>query len=79
MTKLNRFALIPQFSQPGDVYCLSLGMVTPFVLRPVAVPKDDGGRCYHLVGEAYVHGIMGGELVDALESGGIEKNEITLM
>jgi hypothetical protein len=31
------------------------------------------------VGEAYVHGVMGGELVDALDGGDIEKTEITLL
>lgn len=79
VTALGRFALVPKFAQRGDVCCVFLGMVTPFVLRPAAVQNDGEGRCYHLVGEAYVHGVMGGELVDALDSGDIEKEEITLL
>ena len=77
VTKLGGFALVPQFAQPGDICCVFLGMVTPFVLRPATVQNEDEGRYYHLVGEAYVYGVMGGELVDALDGGDIEK-EITL-
>jgi hypothetical protein len=76
VTKLGRFALVPQFAQPGDVCCAFLGMVTPFVLRPATMQIDNEGRYYHLVGESYVHRVMRGELVDALD---IEKKEITLM
>lgn len=79
VTKLRRFALVPQFAQPGDICCIFLGMVTPFVLRPAAVQNEDEGRYCHLVGEAYVHGVMGGELVDAPDGGDIEKKEITLL
>ena len=79
VTKQGRFALVPQFAQPGDVCCAFLGMVTPFVLRSGAKQIDDGSICYSLVGEAYVHGVMSGELVDALDNGDIEINDITLM
>ena len=79
VTKKGHFALVPQFAQPGDVCCLFLGMVTPFVLRSGATQIDDESICYNLVGEAYVHGVMSGELVDALDDGDFEINEITLM
>jgi len=79
VTRLGRFTLVPQFAQPGDLCCTFLGMVTPFVIRSAAMQSDGESKCYHLVGEAYVHGVMNGELVDALDTGDIEKNEITLM
>jgi hypothetical protein len=79
VTKLGRFALVPQFAQPGDVCCMFLGMVTPFVLRSGAAQFGDKGRYYHLVGEAYVHGVMSGELVKGLNNTDIEKNEVTLI
>jgi Heterokaryon incompatibility protein (HET) len=77
VTEDGRFALVPQFAQMGDVCCVFLGMVTPFILRPTARQNDD--RYYHLVGEAYIHGIMRGELVDKLDRGDIKSESITLV
>jgi hypothetical protein len=79
VTNLGRFALVPQFAQPGDVCCVFLGMVTPFILRSRAARFGDKGRYYHLVGEAYVHGVMSGELVKGLNNTDIEKTEVTLI
>jgi len=47
--------LVPAHSHPGDVICILLGALLPYVIR-----GGDNGR-YQLVGEAYVHGIMDGE------------------
>jgi hypothetical protein len=41
----------------GDMVCVMLGCCTPFLLR-----KLEHGPHHTLVGEAYVHGIMGGEV-----------------
>ncbi|KAJ9614483.1 hypothetical protein H2200_002620 [Cladophialophora chaetospira] len=74
LTKLGRFALVPQFAKPGDACCVFLGMVTPFILRQAATRQY-----HHLMGEAYVQGIMQGELVAELDRGDIEKGLITLI
>jgi hypothetical protein len=79
VTNLGHFALVPQFAQAGDVCCVFLGMATPFVLRPAIVRNGDRGKAHHLVGEAYIHGVMGGEGVAALDRGEYEKKDITLM
>jgi hypothetical protein len=50
--------LIPAHSMPGDVVCILYGAKVPFVLR-----KHDH-RCYELVGDAYVFGIMDGEFLE---------------
>lgn len=34
---------------------------------------------YHLVGEAYIHGVMGGALIEALEKGLFNKKDFTLL
>jgi hypothetical protein len=47
----------PSTTSPGDVIAIILGLDTPFVLRAI------GENRYQIVGEAYVHGIMDGELM----------------
>ena len=47
----------PAAMSPGDLIAIILGSDTPFVLR-----TTEQGR-YQIVGEAYVHGIMDGELM----------------
>lgn len=79
LTKDGHIALVPLFARPGDLCCVMLGMVTPFVVRLASNLNEDHGKLYHLVGEAYVHGIMAGELVDALDNGEITEEEITLV
>ncbi|EXJ76255.1 uncharacterized protein A1O5_00763 [Cladophialophora psammophila CBS 110553] len=79
LTRLGRFALVPQFAEPGDTCCVFLGMVTPFIVRAAEMANIDGRRHHHLVGEAYVYGVMQGELVNTLDRADIEKEEIVLV
>jgi hypothetical protein len=44
----------------GDVVFLVRGAEVPFVLRPVG--EVEGRKRYQLVGEAYIHGVMDGEM-----------------
>jgi hypothetical protein len=46
-------------TEAGDVICVLLGGSVPYILRPI----DDS---YILIGEAYVHGIMDGEVLEAV-------------
>jgi hypothetical protein len=48
----------PPDTQPGDKICIFFGSRFPHVIRP-----GEAGR-YRLVGEAYVHGIMDGEIME---------------
>ncbi|KAF7555877.1 hypothetical protein G7Z17_g1800 [Cylindrodendrum hubeiense] len=49
--------------RPGDEVWNLIGGHVPFILRLSSQNRCDGGdRCYRLVGESYVHGIMDGEL-----------------
>ncbi|KAK7949236.1 uncharacterized protein PG986_010122 [Apiospora aurea] len=57
----------PAAVQRGDVVCVFMGGAVPFILRPRQ--KGDG---YTLIGDAYVHGIMDGELVRDWEDGKAE-------
>lgn len=65
LTESRRFAAtdigltgwVPMRAKKGDLVCILYGSDVPFVVREAA-----GGR-YSLVGECYVHGIMGGEVL----------------
>jgi hypothetical protein len=56
MTSTGFVGVGPLDMQPGDEVCILLGGKVPYLLRP------QGNESYTLVGEAYVHGIMHGEL-----------------
>ncbi len=50
--------LTPAYTMKGDRICILLGGDVPFVVRPV-------NSChYELIGIAYIHGIMHGEVID---------------
>ena len=55
-TKKGYIGLGPASAEEGDVVAVLLGCEVPFMLR-----KEEDGQ-YRLIGEAYIHGIMFGEL-----------------
>ena len=57
-----RMGIGPFGSKPGDVATSLYGGDACFILRPT-------GEKYELIGDAYVHGVMHGELVEAGEAG----------
>lgn len=57
VTKGGFYGMGPQLMQEDDVVALMPGLNVPFVLRPT-------GDKYKLVGPAYVHGVMRGEVFD---------------
>lgn len=58
MTSKGFIGLAPWNSKQGDIVSALLGGCTPFLLRKIA-----GTDVYNVVGEAYVYGMMGGELL----------------
>jgi hypothetical protein len=66
ITERGYIGVVPPFSHKGDIIYLVGGAQVPFVFRPVSAPerrsKDPLTGVFELVGEAYVHGIMDGEL-----------------
>lgn len=56
--------MAPPTCKTGDVTVFFLGGNMPFVIRPVG-----GQNAYRLVGPAYLHGYMDGEVVEELERG----------
>jgi len=67
--RVGRMGVGPYCTQPGDVVVLLFGAVFCVVLRRVG---DERGQQqqqqhYRLVGDAYVHGIMQGKLVQGVD------------
>lgn len=58
MTRNGYRGMFPEGATNGDVVCVILGARTSFVIRP------EHGGTYRFVGEAYVHGLMNGEVFD---------------
>jgi hypothetical protein len=55
-------SLVPPLAQTGDLICVMLGEQTPLAIRRAeSMAKEREGTRYHLVGEAYFHGLMDGE------------------
>ena len=57
-----------------DVIAVLLGCSMPMVLRPV----DDDAHEYSVVGECYIHGIMGGEAMHWVDNGQCKMQEFTI-
>jgi len=59
VTKTGFIGLAPPEAKPGDIVAVLIGAPTPHILRK-------RGNHYKLVGECYIHGIMGGEALGHL-------------
>ena len=64
ITRMGRLGLASAKAKPGDRVCVLLGGHVPFVLRRCEGSEEDQ---HVLVGEAYVHGCMHGEVVRGAE------------
>lgn len=58
-TKRGHIGWVPGNARKGDRIVVVFGASVPLIVRPVE--RDVGGRCFQLIGEAYVHGLMNGE------------------
>jgi hypothetical protein len=74
----------PQQCKKGDVVAVLAGGKVPYALRPEASsnPSEESGdsrKYYSVLGDAYIHGIMDGEVVTELEDRGGNWEEIVLV
>src|SRR5204862_7846904 len=70
-TKKGYLGYVPRHSRAGDQIFVLMGCDAPLVLRPL------GNETYQLVGECYLHGVMYGEAIDALDKGEYETETVT--
>lgn len=73
ITKAGRLAWCPQACRKGDTIAVLAGGRVPYVLRK---NEDD---TYRFLGDSYVHGVMDGEAVDAMEKEGRDWETIELV
>jgi hypothetical protein len=72
-TEKGWYGLAPCITQQSDLCCVIYGTKVLYILR-----KTDKPSHFKLVGEAYIHGFMRGEVVDLLGKGEFEEEEIIL-
>lgn len=64
VTKTGWIGVVPPGTRVGDEVRIVMGAQTPFVMRPIeGVGEGIEERCFELVGECYVHGMMDGEIL----------------
>ena len=63
LSESGRMCLVPPLTEPGDAIFIPFGAQVPYLIRKAA--PSDTHNVYTLIGEAYVHGIMKGELLEA--------------
>lgn len=63
ISKSGRMCLVPPLTRLGDTIFVPFGAQVPYLIREVTV--SGGQNAYNLIGEAYVHGIMNAELLEA--------------
>jgi hypothetical protein len=68
-------ARFPVGTQEGDIVAVLYGGRTPFILRP----KSEKNTEYLLVGPAYVHGFMDGEVFAFRNEGVLQAREFVLV
>jgi len=70
ITKKGYMAMIPRGAEEGDFICVLLGSQVAHVLRPVTdalTPKT-----FTMIGLAYIHGFMDGEVLEFCKAGKLE-------
>lgn len=66
--------LVPETTMEGDTCCIVAQCQVPLILRSA----PDGTRPYTVVGEAYLHGYMRGEVAEDVSAGHAQVTELTL-
>lgn len=57
------FGLAPGRAEVGDLVCLLKGGTVPFILRQEIKKETDSEVKWSFVGEAYIYGVMNGEVL----------------
>jgi hypothetical protein len=72
------FGLVPSVAKLGDIICIGRGLSVPVIIREVQKEPCESAL-YTLVGPSYIHGIMDGELVPAIEAGTLHEQLIKVV
>ena len=77
VTNQRRLGLASIGAQKGDLVVILLGCSVPIILRRAKNPKYEG--CYHYAGEAFIYGIMDGEVIKSQKAGDHELQDFTIV
>jgi hypothetical protein len=75
LTEKGFMALIPDTAEEGDILCVLYGSNYPHTLRPV----PDKENTHQVIGNAYVHGFMDGEVLEWRDKGKLEEKKFILV
>jgi hypothetical protein len=75
VTEKGFMALIPDIAKEGDILCVLYGSNYPHTLRPVL----DKENIYQVVGNAYLHGFMDGEVLEWRDNDKLEERRFILV
>lgn len=78
-TKNHRVGVGPMGAQEGDLVCILKGGNLPFILRQNTSTVETPHAQFTLVGTAYVHGVMDGEIMQEYEKGKGEMQQFCLI
>lgn len=79
-TENGLYLLTRRYVKEGDLVAVLDGGRVPVVLRRVKPSRNEGlEELYHLVCVAYIHGIMDGDVEEAVHCGWVEKQDILLV
>lgn len=84
-TRQGRYGVGHRTLEMGDLCCVIRSANVPFVLRKAdslsrsSDPRPETGNTYRMVGEAYIQGIMKGEVLDMLDGGSVVEANILLV
>ena len=74
--------LAPMGAKRGDCIAVAMGGRIPYILRKTNRKLRTGGsayRCYTVLGDCYVHGLVDGEAMDMLEAGSVGLQDVCLI
>lgn len=72
LTQNGSFGLGPYCLRTGDIVAVLYGGVTPFILRP-------HGDRYLFMGQAYIDGIMNGQVMEEMQAGNLQEQEFCIV
>ncbi|KAI3316589.1 hypothetical protein HD806DRAFT_423915 [Xylariaceae sp. AK1471] len=74
-TSRGYYGLGPHITRPGDQCCVLQGSGVPFLLRPLST---NGSQEFRLVGEAFIHGVMKGEVLEKVKASELQEQIIAI-
>jgi len=76
-TSSGHMAMVPYGSRAGDHICIFFGAETPHIIREIE--NGDDPPNFKLIGPAYIHGRMDGEIFQWLEEGRVTEERFSII